>query len=118
MIISNIGTIVMSLPSASATVSSGSSGAAASAQVKALAISNTATRIAIGPIADFISPIVASVPHGGSSPRKHYISRAAFLVGAAVVLAFAFFWMELAVRSQADVWVLRCVSKDTVILGL
>ncbi|KAJ7109263.1 major facilitator superfamily domain-containing protein [Mycena epipterygia] len=106
MIISNIGTIVMSLPSASATVLSGSSGAAASAQVKTLAISNTATRIVIGPIADFISPILASVPHDGFSPRKHHISRAAFLVGAAVVLAFAFFWMELAVRSQADVWVL------------
>ncbi|KAJ7489823.1 MFS general substrate transporter [Mycena galericulata] len=104
MVISNVGTIVLSLPSA--TVSSGSADAAASAQVKTLAISNTATRLLIGPIADFLSPIVTSAPHVGLSPRKHFISRAAFLVVAAAVLAFTFIWMEVGVRTQTDVWVL------------
>ncbi|KAJ7740720.1 MFS general substrate transporter [Mycena maculata] len=101
MVISNVGTIVLSLPSR--TIFSGSSGGAASAQVKILAISNTVTRLFVGPIADFVSPIVASVSH---AQRKHFISRAAFLVGAAVVLASGFLWMELGVRSQADIWVL------------
>ncbi|KAJ7710025.1 major facilitator superfamily domain-containing protein [Mycena rosella] len=105
MVISNVGTIALSLPSASATVFLGSPGAAASAQVKILAISNTVTRLLVGPLADFVSPIVAIAPPVDSSPKKHYISRAAFLVGAAVFLAFTFLWMEV-VRSQADLWVL------------
>ncbi|KAJ6596781.1 major facilitator superfamily domain-containing protein [Mycena vulgaris] len=104
MVMSNVGTIVLSLPSASTTLL-GSSGAGASAQVKTLAISNTITRLLTGPIADFVSPIVASVPHVASS-KKHYISRAAFLTGAASVLAFTFLWMEVAVRTQKDLWVL------------
>jgi hypothetical protein len=103
MVLSNVGSIVLSLPSASVTAYSGSSGAAA-LQVKALAISNTVTRLLTGPIADFVSPVVISEP---PSPRKHYISRAVFLVVPAVVLALTSLWMEVAVRSQADLWVLR-----------
>ncbi|KAJ7940748.1 MFS general substrate transporter [Mycena leptocephala] len=102
MVLSNVGSIVLSLPSASVTAYSGSSGAAA-LQVKALAISNTVTRLLTGPIADFVSPVVISEP---PSPRKHYISRAVFLVVPAVVLALTSLWMEVAVRSQADLWVL------------
>ncbi|KAJ6547450.1 major facilitator superfamily domain-containing protein [Mycena capillaripes] len=101
MIMSNVGTIVLSLPSASFAVLSPG---AASSQVKALAVSNTVTRLLTGPIADFVSPIISSEPL--PSPRKHYISRTVFLVGPAVVLCFAFLWMEIAVRSQADIWVL------------
>ncbi|KAJ7905378.1 MFS general substrate transporter [Mycena olivaceomarginata] len=103
MIISNVGSIVLSLPSATATVLSGSSGAAA-LQVKTLAISNTVTRLLVGPIADFVSPTVASglLP----SSRRQYISRAVFLLGPAVVLGLTFLWMDVFVRSQADVWVL------------
>ncbi|KAJ6455693.1 MFS general substrate transporter [Mycena sanguinolenta] len=100
MIISNVGSIVLSLPAAS-TAESDSSGAAA-LQVKTLAICNTVTRLLIGPMADFVSPTVASE----LLPRKHYISRAIFLLGPAVVLAFTFLWMDLSVKSQADVWVL------------
>ncbi|KAJ7470654.1 MFS general substrate transporter [Mycena latifolia] len=102
MIMSNVGTIVLSLPSAPPSLVP--SGAGASAQVKILAIANTITRLLTGPIADFLSPIVASAPHINSS-KKHYISRAAFLLGVAVVLALTFLWMEVAV-SQADLWVL------------
>ncbi|KAJ7774706.1 MFS general substrate transporter, partial [Mycena metata] len=98
MIISNIGTIVLSLPSVD-----GSSGAAA-LQVKTLAISNTLTRLLVGPIADFVAPIVPFELQ--SPPKKHYISRAAFLVGPAVILALTFLWMELFVQSQADIWLL------------
>ncbi|KAF7338388.1 putative transporter MCH1 [Mycena venus] len=105
MIISNVGTIVLSLPSASATVSSGSSGAAA-LQVKTLSISNTVTRLLTGPMADFISPIVIVASELPLSPRKHYMSRAVFLLGPALVLAFSFLWMDVVVRSQADVWIL------------
>ncbi|KAJ7156094.1 MFS general substrate transporter [Mycena crocata] len=72
MVISNVGTIVLSLPSVHSTVPSGPSA-------------------------------VASMQF---SPRRHYISRAAFLVGAATVLAFAFLWMEVGVRSRANLWVL------------
>ncbi|KAJ7273598.1 major facilitator superfamily domain-containing protein [Mycena haematopus] len=103
MIISNIGSIVLSLPSASTTVLSESSGAAA-LQVKTLAICNTVTRLLTGPIADFVSPVVAS--ELSPSPRKHYTSRVIFLLGPALVLAFTFLWMALFVQSQADVWVL------------
>ncbi|KAJ7046664.1 MFS general substrate transporter [Mycena alexandri] len=98
MIISNVGTIVLSLPSVD-----GSSGAAAF-QVKTLAISNTVTRLLVGPIADFVAPILPLGPQ--SSLRKHYISRAVFLVGPAVILALTFLWMELFVQSQADIWLL------------
>ncbi|KAJ7685074.1 MFS general substrate transporter [Mycena polygramma] len=102
MIISNVGTIVLSLPPASSSVFSGSSGAAAF-QVKVLAITNTVTRLLIGPIADYVSPMTS-----GPLPthRKHYISRAVFLAGPAAVLALSFLWMEVVVRSQADIWVL------------
>ncbi|KAF8212358.1 MFS general substrate transporter, partial [Mycena galopus ATCC 62051] len=103
MIISNVGSIVLSLPSESAALLSESSGAAA-LQVKTLAIANTATRLLVGPMADFLSPIVTSelLP----SERKHYTSRVVFLLVPAVVLACTFFWMDLFVQSQADVWVL------------
>ncbi|KAJ6496568.1 MFS general substrate transporter [Mycena vitilis] len=101
MIISNVGTIVLSLPPASSSVFSGSG--AAALQVKVLALTNTVARLLIGPIADYVSPTTS-----GPLPthRKHYISRAVFLAGPAVVLALSFFWMEVGVESQADIWVL------------
>ncbi|KAJ6630679.1 MFS general substrate transporter [Mycena sp. CBHHK59/15] len=104
MVMSNVGTIVLSLPSVSATVSSENSNTASLLQVKILAISNTVTRLLAGPIADFLSPAPSSV--SGTLPRKHYISRIVFLVGAAAVLGFTFLWMEFYVRAQADIWVL------------
>ncbi|KAJ7219167.1 MFS general substrate transporter [Mycena pura] len=110
MIISNIGTIVLSLPSGSATVFSG----VAAAQVQTLAISNTVTRLLTGPIADFVSPVVSHVP----TVRKHYISRAAFLVAPAAALAFTSFWMELGVRSQGDVWVLSLSIRPSIISSI
>lgn len=90
---------MLSLPSAV-------SESTASTQVKIIATSNTVTRLLAGPLADLLSPTKSGVE---STSRKHYISRAFFLVGSAVFLLFTFLWMEAGVRTQADVWVLRQV---------
>ncbi|KAJ7632507.1 MFS general substrate transporter [Roridomyces roridus] len=99
MIISNVGSIVLSLP----TVYTESS---ASTQVKTIAISNTITRLLVGPLADLVSPSKNSVSHHDTSVRKHLISRVFFLVAPPCILIWAFFWMETSVKTQADVWVL------------
>ncbi|KAK7014961.1 putative transporter MCH1 [Favolaschia claudopus] len=96
MIIANVGSVVLSLPSGSN--SSGSS-ASASLQVKILAISNTVTRLFVGPLADLVSPV-------SSSTRRHYISRVVFLLVPAIVLTLTFLWMGIVVHSQADLWAL------------
>nr|GAT47211.1 MFS general substrate transporter [Mycena chlorophos] len=96
MIMSNIGTVVLSLPPSSLSPIE-----AAALQVKILSISNTCTRLLTGPLVDFVSPV------NRLEPRRRYISRAAFLVSPALVLAGSFLWMELHVRSQADIWLLR-----------
>ncbi|KAF7322887.1 MFS general substrate transporter [Mycena chlorophos] len=95
MIMSNIGTVVLSLPPSSLSPIE-----AAALQVKILSISNTCTRLLTGPLVDFVSPV------NRLEPRRRYISRAAFLVSPALVLAGSFLWMELHVRSQADIWLL------------
>ncbi|KAF7304808.1 MFS general substrate transporter [Mycena kentingensis (nom. inval.)] len=97
MIISNVGTIVTSLPP----VAGGSSLAAAASQVKILSICNTLTRLVTGPFADFVSPI-----RNLQTLHRHHISRAAFLVLPASILGLAFGWMQLCARSQGDVWIL------------
>jgi hypothetical protein len=116
MVISNIGTIVLSLP-----ISSSSSGinvlgvpstdVATSTQVRILSLSNTVSRLLVGPVADFVSPVASYLPNGDRSyPRKHRISRIAFLVGPTILLASTYFWMELGIRSQATLWALRYVA--------
>jgi len=112
MVISNIGTIVLSHP-----ISSSSSGinvlgvpstdVATSTQVRILSLSNTVSRLLVGPVADFVSPVASYLPNGDRSyPRKHRISRIAFLVGPTILLASTYFWMELGIRSQATLWAL------------
>ncbi|KAJ3738866.1 MFS general substrate transporter [Lentinula detonsa] len=108
MIMSNVGTIVLSLPSstvARALVSEGQQ--AASLQVKILSISNTTSRILVGPLADFISPVF-EYQHleGYMTIRKHRISRMVFLSGAASLLAATCTWMVFGVQTQHDVWLL------------
>ncbi|KAJ3987136.1 MFS general substrate transporter [Lentinula detonsa] len=108
MIMSNVGTIVLSLPSstvARALVSEGQQ--AASLHVKILSISNTTSRILVGPLADFISPVFSyQHPEGYLTIRKHRISRMVFLFGAASLLAATCAWMVFGVRTQHDVWLL------------
>ncbi|KAJ4488067.1 major facilitator superfamily domain-containing protein [Lentinula aciculospora] len=107
MIMSNIGTIVMSLPSrmTGTLVSKGEQ--AASLQVKILSISNTVSRLLVGPLADFVSPVF-SYQHleGFTTIRKHRMSRMGFLSGAASLLAATSAWMVLDVQTRHDVWLL------------
>lgn len=115
MVISNIGTIVLSLPSSS------TSGAdllsripptdiSTSTQVRLLSLANTTSRLLVGPIADYVSP-VASYLHNGDAyyPRKHRVSRVAFLTVAAILYALTCLWMEIGVKSQGALWALRYV---------
>ncbi|KAF9483901.1 MFS general substrate transporter [Pholiota conissans] len=108
MVISNIGTISESLPAAPyhSTLASTSSSSAA-LQVKLLSIANTISRIVVGPLADFVSPIASFLPSGVRTfPRKHVISRFSFLAGAASLLSLTFIWLAVGVHNQAQLWAL------------
>ena len=112
MVISNIGSIVLSLPSASspALISSTSSSTAimTSTQVRILSISNTISRLFVGPIADFVSPVGSYLPSGDLHyPRKHRVSRMSFLFGSSILLIFTFGWMQFGIRTQQELWILR-----------
>ncbi|TCD60535.1 putative monocarboxylate transporter mch1 [Steccherinum ochraceum] len=98
-VMANLGSIFVSLPA--------KSGADISTQVQLLSASNTLSRLIVGPLADFVSP-VASYLHSGiwSFPRKQHVSRIAFLTGAASVSALTFLWLVLTVRTQAGMWFL------------
>ncbi|KAI0780778.1 MFS general substrate transporter [Trametes elegans] len=104
MVVSNLGSIVLSLPS-----SSGSGNASASAnvaaQVRILSFFNTASRLLVGPLADTLAP-TAAYHDGGvwAFSRRRRASRIAFVVGTALVLAATFAWLELGVRMQEAVW--------------
>ncbi|KDR81505.1 hypothetical protein GALMADRAFT_239491 [Galerina marginata CBS 339.88] len=109
MIISNIGTIVISLPPASAMSAPGglNSGSSTAFQVKLISVANTLSRIIVGPFADFISPVGAYQPQGVSVfPRKHVISRFSFLSGAATLLICTLLWMKIVVYTQSQLWAL------------
>ncbi|KAI0082743.1 MFS general substrate transporter [Panus rudis PR-1116 ss-1] len=99
MVMANLGSIYMSLPS-----SSGASPDVSTA-VQLLSASNTFTRLAVGPVADYVSP-VASYIHTGvwSFPRKHHVSRIVFLLGACVLLAITFAWLEVGIRTREAIW--------------
>ena len=105
MVISNIGTIVLALPSKARFPASLSSITAQ--QVQLLSLSNTITRILTGLVADFISPVAVPVRGMKTLPRKHLISRVFFLCAPSLLLAFTFFWSSNMVKAQEDVWALR-----------
>jgi len=109
MVISNIGTIVMSLPSSplSGINSLPSTDVATSTQVRIISLSNTISRLLVGPLADFVSPIASYLPNGDRRyPRRHRVTRIAFLLGPTVLLAITYFWMEVGIRSQTALWIL------------
>ncbi|KAF8969984.1 major facilitator superfamily domain-containing protein [Flammula alnicola] len=109
MVISNIGTLSESLPPPPYELTSGRSIASSSAafQVKLISVANTLSRIFVGPLADLVSPVPGYLSTGVQTfPRKHVISRFAFLSGAATLLSLTFLWMEFGVRSQAQLWAL------------
>jgi hypothetical protein len=111
MIISNIGTIVLSLyPNPVAGIRSLSSSAetVTTTQVRLISISNTLSRLVSGPLADIVSPLISHIPDDGPSPpRKYRISRVVLLSGTSLLLAGAFVYLELAIRSPDDLWILR-----------
>ena len=102
MVISNIGTIVMSLPQSSTGRLSGLliDGSPAADQVKILSMSNTVSRIVFGLLADFIRPVEFL-------SRKARINRFIFLSGSASLLSLIFLWMAVGVETRQQVWVLR-----------
>ena len=104
-VMANLGSIYLSLPT--------SSGASpdVSTQVQLLSASNTLSRLLVGPVADFLSPVAAYIQGGvWSFPRKQHISRIAFLVGAAFVVSVTLFLLEVGVSTRETMWPLRSVS--------
>jgi hypothetical protein len=111
MVISNIGTIVLSLPNARVVPSSALSDHATSKQVRILSIANTLSRIVVGPLADLVSPVAIRLPTGTVVyPRKHRVSRVVFLTAPALLLACIFVWMAFGVMSREAVRTLRSVD--------
>lgn len=110
MVISNIGTIVAALP-ATASDSFGSYAADnTSQQVRLISIANTFTRILVGPLADYVSPVASYLPNGTVvRARKHRISRISFLFGSATLLALTFLYTSTGIATQEGLWVLRSV---------
>ena len=76
-------------------------------QVRLLSISNTLSRLISGPLADFISPLTSRIPGDRPPSRKYRFSRLVLLSGASLLLAGAFVYLELAVRTPDDLWILR-----------
>ncbi|KAF8078054.1 MFS general substrate transporter [Lyophyllum atratum] len=107
MVISNMGTIVLSLPPSSAPSSNTPPDVITTNQVKIISIANTLSRLVVGPLADFVSPVASFLPTGTIIyPRKHRVSRVAFLSGPILLLAMSFLWMEIGVKSREAVWTL------------
>lgn len=114
MVISNIGSIVVSLPSdeSAMTPSSlavpSSASAVTSTQVRLISLSNTISRLLVGPLADFVSPAASSLPCGTLYyARKHRVSRVAFIFVASALLVLTYSWMEFGVLSREKLWVVR-----------
>lgn len=110
MIISNIGTIVLSLcPEAISGVRSLSHSAetVTATQVRLISLSNTLSRLLSGPLADFVSPLTS---HDGlTHPQRYRISRVVLLSGISLLLAGTFVYLELAIRTPDGLRILRYV---------
>ncbi len=107
---SNIGTIVLSLnPDLTSGIGGPFSAAAATAtQVRLISISNTLSRVVVGPLADLISPVTSRASGDlPSSPQRYRISRVALLSFVPLLLVGTFLYLELAIRSPDDLWILR-----------
>ena len=116
MVMSNIGTIVMGVPVSSGTRSSPDSGPSISdassttpTQVRLISLSNTLSRLIIGPLADHLAPVgVLSTTAAGAAhlhfPRHRRFSRLLFPLLAALVMALSYLWMAAGVRTQQDIY--------------
>jgi hypothetical protein len=111
MVISNIGTITLSLPPTLFTSDPRISmtttpDASIATQVRLIAIFNTVSRIIVGPLADYLSPAATYLNGTFCITRKQQASRVLYLSVGALILAISFLWMEVGVRSQGAVWAL------------
>jgi MFS family permease len=93
MVISNIGTILLALPS---TIHSQSS---PPVQVRLLSASNTLSRIFAGLFVDQVSPKSAPL-------KSRQIARIKLVYACALTLTLTFLWMSYGIRTQAGIWVL------------
>ena len=100
MVVSNLGSIVLSLPSAGSSTT-----ANVSQQVRLLSFFNTLSRLLVGPLADALAPVASRLDGGvWAFARKRTTSRVAFMLAVSVVLAATFAWLEVGVRTQEAVW--------------
>ncbi|KAI6140801.1 MFS general substrate transporter [Pisolithus tinctorius] len=111
MVISNIGTIVLSLPSrylpTTALDGIPSGDIATSTQVRTISIANTVSRFVVGPLADFVSPVPSHPqPDSRGTYRKHLVSRLVFLAFSSSLLVCTCLWTVVGIRSQAALWTL------------
>src|SRR6266404_8092969 len=107
MIISNIGTIVLSLDS-EFTSRVPSSAATTATQVRLISISNTISRLVSGPLADLVSPVTSHTSGElPSSLQRYRISRVALLTFIPLFLAGTFVYLEVAIRTTDNLWMLR-----------
>lgn len=112
MVISNIGTIVLSLRPKSAPSTRVLSPAVETAtvtQVRLISISNTLSRLLSGPLVDLISP-VTHMP--ANRPQRRHISRVVLLSWVPLLLAGTYVYQELFVRTLDDLWILRYGALD------
>ena len=101
MVVSNLGTIVLSLPPGSP---GGNTTANVSSQVRLLSFFNTISRLIVGPLADALAPVASRFNGVWTFSRKRYTSRVVFMFGTSLLLALTFGWLELGVRTQESVW--------------
>ncbi|KAI8998501.1 MFS general substrate transporter [Trametes punicea] len=100
MVFSNLGSIVLSLPSST---TSGTT-ANVSSQVRLLSFFNTASRLLIGPLADVVAPVASYFEGVWSFTRRRHLSRVVFAVATSLILAVTFAWLEVGVQTQEAIW--------------
>jgi hypothetical protein len=76
-------------------------------QVRLISVSNTLSRLISGPLADFISPLTSHRPGDRPTSRKYRISRVVLLSGTSLLLTGTFVYLDLAIRTPDDLWILR-----------
>ncbi|KAF7778809.1 hypothetical protein Agabi119p4_3154 [Agaricus bisporus var. burnettii] len=110
MAISNIGTIVAALPSSTSaemTSDPPSTMDSTPQQVRLISMANTFTRILVGPLADYVSPVASYLPNGTIvHARKYRISRVFFLFVSAIILSLTFLWTSIGITTQSGIWLL------------
>ncbi|TFK54969.1 MFS general substrate transporter [Heliocybe sulcata] len=120
MIMANMGTIVLSLPRSSGpsvdatNLQRSSPDDATATQVRLLSLANTISRLVVGALADYISPVLSYLPNGDQLfLRKHLISRMSFLSLSSAILAITVAIVQLSAKVQGGFWVLSVGTGTT-----